>query len=169
MAKYFDWNRLGDIENGRGSLGVEMPVAVYRLMQYTITDELYNMLGTEATEELVRRAGFSAGYSLAVNLLNLTAEFHVFVRELQRTLRNLKIGLLTLEKIDLEKMQFVMTVDEDLDCSGLPVQGDTVCFYDEGFIAGIMQAYTGKIFEVREIDCWATGGRTCRFTVNMVD
>lgn len=49
--------------------------------------------------------------------------------------------------------------------TGLPVKGKTVCEYDEGFIAGILHAYTGKEFSAIEIDCWATGDRTCRFNV----
>jgi predicted hydrocarbon binding protein len=53
--------------------------------------------------------------------------------------------------------------DEDLDCSGLPITNETICNYDEGFIAGILNAYTGKTYEVRELDCWANGDRVCRF------
>jgi predicted hydrocarbon binding protein len=40
---------------------------------------------------------------------------------------------------------------------------EVVCTYDEGFIAGILERYTGKPFNVKEIDCWASGGRICRF------
>ena len=57
---------------------------------------------------------------------------------------------------------------EDLDCSGLPITGEVVCNYDEGFIAGILHVYTGQVYDVREIDCWATGDRTCRFNCNRV-
>ena len=31
------------------------------------------------------------------------------------------------------------------------------------FNAIILQAYTGKPYEVREVDCWANGDRVCRF------
>jgi predicted hydrocarbon binding protein len=58
---------------------------------------------------------------------------------------------------------FVITVEEDLDCSGLPVSGEVVCNYDEGFLAGIAEAYNQKTFLVREVDCWASGDRVCRF------
>jgi uncharacterized protein len=37
--------------------------------------------------------------------------------------------------------------------------------YDEGFISGILKAYSGRDFRVREVDCWATGDRVCRFDV----
>jgi hypothetical protein len=54
---------------------------------------------------------------------------------------------------------------EDLDCSGLEVSDETVCDYDEGFIAGIFHEYTGERFSAREVDCWASGERVCRFEV----
>jgi len=65
-------------------------------------------------------------------------------------------------------MNFILTVDEDLDCSGLPLMDEVVCTYDEGFIAGIFESYTGKRFEVKEIDCWCTGERTCRFEAKLI-
>jgi predicted hydrocarbon binding protein len=68
------------------------------------------------------------------------------------------------EASDVQNLNFMLTVSEDLDCSGLPIKGVTVCDYDEGFIAGILEAYTGKSYKVREIDCWANGDRVCRFS-----
>ncbi|MCK5055523.1 MAG: 4-vinyl reductase, partial [Candidatus Aminicenantes bacterium] len=32
---------------------------------------------------------------------------------------------------------------------------------------GILEAYTGKAFRVKEIDCWASGDRVCRFDVRL--
>jgi predicted hydrocarbon binding protein len=62
-----------------------------------------------------------------------------------------------------------MTVSEDLDCSGLPPYGETVCHYDEGFIAGIFEIYTGKRFQAKEVDYWTSGGRVCRFVAKALD
>ena len=59
--------------------------------------------------------------------------------------------------------EITLSVEQDLDCSGLPITNENVCSYDEGFIAGILEAYTGKKYRVREVDCWASGARTCRF------
>ena len=56
-----------------------------------------------------------------------------------------------------------ITISEDLDCSGLPELDYEVCKYDEGFIAALLESFTGKSFQVKEIDCWCTGDRTCRF------
>ncbi|HBR02735.1 MAG TPA: 4-vinyl reductase, partial [Ruminiclostridium sp.] len=66
---------------------------------------------------------------------------------------------------DFENMIFILTVSEDLDCSGLPATGETVCNYDEGLIMGILEAYTSRQFTVKEVNCWSTGDWTCRFHV----
>jgi predicted hydrocarbon binding protein len=62
----------------------------------------------------------------------------------------------------------VVTVSEDLDCSGLPLLDHEICVYDEGFLAGILERYTGQHFRVKEVDCWCTGDRTCRFVAERV-
>jgi uncharacterized protein len=77
------------------------------------------------------------------------------------------VGILRVEKADPEKGEFVVTVSEDLDCSGLPDLGDAICVYDEGFIAALLESHTGHPFVVKEVDCWCTGDRTCRFTAEI--
>ena len=159
----FTWEKLGDIADGRGDLGSEMPVLVYRLMQFTMLDVLSKAYGLDQANEYFRQAGFLAGKSFAENILNLKLEFDPFISHLQEELEKLKIGILRMESFDADTGQFVLTVAQDLDCSGLPVTNENVCIYDEGFIAGILKAYTGKDYDVREVDCWANGDRVCRF------
>jgi predicted hydrocarbon binding protein len=31
-----------------------------------------------------------------------------------------------------------------------------------------VESFTGQPYDVKEIDCWCTGDRTCRFTVDKV-
>ncbi|MDR0671731.1 MAG: hypothetical protein LBF64_05400 [Oscillospiraceae bacterium] len=30
-------------------------------------------------------------------------------------------------------------------------------------MSGILEIYTGQKYDVREVDCWASGDRVCRF------
>jgi predicted hydrocarbon binding protein len=163
----FSWDNLGDIKAGREDLGEEMPVLVYRLMQFTMLDILTKEYGPEKANEHFRSAGFLAGSEFAKNVLDFTVDFNTFVANLAKTLSELKIGILRMEAIDPDTGNLVLTVAQDLDCSGLPVTNENVCNYDEGFIAGILNAYTGKNYEVREIDCWASGDRVCRFNASI--
>ena len=161
--KTFNWKQLGDIKTGRGNLGDEMPVAVYRLMQYTLLDVLSDNFGLEKANDFFRKAGYLAGSEFSKNVLNLDQDFDSFISHLQETLKTLKIGILRMEATNMETGELILTVGEDLDCSGLPVTNENLCIYDEGFLSGILEVYTGKKYQVNEIDCWASGNRVCRF------
>jgi predicted hydrocarbon binding protein len=164
----FSWDDLGDIEVGRPNLGQSVPVLVYRLFQYTMRDTLITEFDVATANELFIKAGKLAGEHFCKNVLNTDLEFNEFIAELQQTLKDLKIGVLRVEKADLSSLEMTLTVAEDLDCSGLPLSDETVCDYDEGFIAGVLKAYTGKEFLVKEVDCWAMGDRVCRFAVKVL-
>ena len=164
----FTWENLGDIKYGRGDLGEEMPVIIYRLMQFTLMDTLTRDIGLKKANDYFRAAGFLAGAEFAKNMLNLNLDFDSFISHLQNTMKSLKVGILRMEFFDPDDGRLVLTVAEDLDCSGLPISNENVCVYDEGFISGILKAYTGKNYEVRETDCWASGDRVCRFQADPV-
>ncbi|MEG0377701.1 MAG: V4R domain-containing protein [Eubacterium sp.] len=163
----FSWDLIGDVSAGRQNLGEEMPVGVYRLLQFTLKDTLVEAYGIEETIRVFRKSGELAGKEFATHVLDLKLPFNQFVAHLQETLKTYKIGILRVEKFDVDTGEATLTVGEDLDCSGLPVTGETVCYYDEGFLAGVLQAYTKKEYEVVEIDCWATGSRVCRFKASV--
>jgi len=165
----FEWSHLGDIEKGRNILGPLTYVTVYRLMQYTLRSVMNKEIGIEKTNEIFIKSGEQAGFEFARNLLDLNLNFDEFISDLDSKLIDLKIGILRVESADTDKMEFVVTMGDDLDCSGLPFSGENVCEYDEGFIAGIFKAYTAKEFIVKEIDCWALGGRICRFHITLKD
>ena len=93
----------------------------------------------------------------------MQADVDSFVAQLAEKMMAMKMGVARIEKLDRKDGSFVITVEEDLDCSGLPVTGEVVCNYDEGFFAGIAEAYNKIDYRVREIDCWASGDRVCRF------
>ncbi|MDR0426024.1 MAG: 4-vinyl reductase [Clostridiales bacterium] len=164
LYRPFTWDDLGDVELGRENLGLEMPVIVYRLFEYTTKDVLARRYGVEAAKEIIRECGHLAGRHFYKNVLFEEGQsFDDFVARLQRSLKDFKIGVLRLEFVDLAKKELTLVVSEDLDCSGMSVSDEAVCNYDEGFIAGILESFTGETWHVREIDCWATGDRVCRF------
>lgn len=162
-ARAFTWDELGNIALGRPNLGPKTEVAVYRLFQFTLRKVLSEKFGESRTSELFREAGHMAGLAFSQKVLDNSLVFQEFTADLHTKLRDQGIGILRFEETDLENLHFVLTVSEDLDCSGLPVTEETVCEYDEGFIAGILEAYVNRSFHVEEIDCWASGGRVCRF------
>lgn len=158
---------VGDVKSGRGNLGEEIPVSVYRMFEFAMREELCRQFGKEKQIEIFRNAGYQNGVYFAENLLDTSLPESEFMAQLQATLASMKMGILRIEKLNRETGSIVLNVAEDADCSGLPTLGETVCNYDEGFLAGILSAYTGKAYEVEEVDCWATGDRVCRFQADV--
>jgi uncharacterized protein len=164
---FFCWENLGNLEIGRPNLGLMAPVLVYRLMQYSLKTVLANKLGPEETRKIFIEAGRLAGEEYCHQLLDTQLSLDKFLVELSKKLAEWKIGLLEIEDIERETLEMILTVSEDLDCSGLSKSDQTLCDYDEGFLAGILKAYTGKDFQVEEVACWALGDRICRFKVTV--
>jgi hypothetical protein len=164
----FHWGLLGDLQGGRPNLGPSVRLEIYRLMQFTLRDVLEQHYGTEAADALFREAGFLAGKEFYENVLGRQSDPGRFVGKLQEALKGMGIGVLRMETFEPDKGNFVLTISEDLDCSGLPETGHGVCVYDEGFIAGLLESFSGRKYLVKEVDCWCTGGRTCRFTAEVL-
>lgn len=162
----FSWSLLGDLKLGRPNLGPNTRIEVFRLMQFTFRDVIEQELGAEKTDQVFYKAGHLAGGEFYKQYLSGTGDFNSFVRELQSALKDMGMGILRIEEADPEAGSFILTVAEDLDCSGLPELGYEICTYDEGFIAGLLESFTGIPFTVKEVDCWCTGDRTCRFTAS---
>ena len=165
----FSWDLIGDIGIARPNLGPTLRLEVYRLMQFCFRDVLEARYGTEEVDKIFYEAGFLAGRQFYDNVLVPKPDsFNDLVTRLQTILKDLGIGILRVEEAAFDTLTFVLSVSEDLDCSGLPDLGYEVCIYDEGFLAGILEAFTGRPFKVKEVDCWCTNERTCRFDAQAV-
>lgn len=167
MAKrkyVFHWDTIiGDMSAARKSLGPTTRVEVYRLFQFTLRDVLEQHYGTEQADLLFREAGALAGEAFYKQFCSEVSSLSELVKTLQDRFKEFGIGILRVEKSDLDTLHFTLTVDEDLDCSGMQDTEEVICVYDEGMIQGILRSFTGRDFHVREVDCWCTGERTCRF------
>lgn len=165
----FSWDStIGcNMDIARPSLGPTTRVEVYRLFQFCLRDILERNYGTEKADDLFREAGILAGKNFYDQFLCSATDVNSLVTLIRDTFSALGIGIFRVEAADLNGMKFTFTVDEDLDCSGMPDTSDVVCVYDEGFIQGILERFSGKPFRVREVDCWCTGARTCRFDAGL--
>jgi uncharacterized protein len=159
----FNWSLLGDIEQGRPHLGHTTRLEVYRLMQFSLRDVIESKLGGAATDEIFYEAGKISGTHFYHNIIGQMPDMDTFVRKAQEVMREMSIGILRIEKVNTGTGEIILTVSEDLDCSGLPELDYEICVYDEGFISGLLESFSGVKYKVKEIDCWCTGDRTCRF------
>ncbi len=154
-------------EPERPNLGNQIHLATYRMLHSSMRSALNGHFGARKVKLLLHEAGEIAGKELCLNLLDTRQDFYHFLSQLQHTLIELKIGILRIEKSDLEMLKFQFVIAEDLDNPKYPGPDFTYCDYEEGFITGIMTAYTNKEFTVKKVDCWTTGNRVCRYEVTV--
>lgn len=162
-APGFSWDLLGDLQEGRPTLGPFMRVEPYRLLQYTLRAVLEKEHGAARTEAFFYEAGYLAGRHYYEQLIGPACDLQDFIKRLGQSLLDQRVGLLQLESADPQGGRFVLTIAEDLDCSGLPQLERTSCSFDEGFIAALLESFDGCRYVVREVDCWTNGARICRF------
>lgn len=163
----FVWDLLGNVELGRPNLGKHARIEMYRLMQYSFRDVLEQHLGADEADRIFYESGYLAGKEFHHNLIGPVENINDFIKKLQSVMKELGVGILRVEEADMKKGSFIITVAEDLDCSGLPELGTQLCTFDEGFIAALLEGFSGKPFTVKEVDCWSTGDRTCRFSATV--
>lgn len=128
----FAWDAIGDIALGRPNLGPTVRLEMYRLLQFSLRSVLEADLGTEATNRILREAGRLAGRAFAERFLGPMTAMPEYVRNLQARLREYGIGIMRMEEADAEAGRFVLTIEEDMDCSGLPEMDTEVCQFVEG-------------------------------------
>ena len=162
----FSMDLIGNIGEGRPNLGATIDVGVYRLMQFSIRDVILRKFRPEIASAIFYDAGEMTGREIYRTMIAKRESFEDFIKETKELLANLKIGILNLEHADMAAKQFTVTLSEDLDCSGLPASNETICSYDEGLLSGLLLEHTGIRFDVKEVSCWCTGDKLCRFQLN---
>ena len=137
-------------------------------MQFTFRDVVESTYGADAADKIFYEAGKLAGTEFYNHNMQDATDLSDFLKRLQTLLRDFGIGILRVEHSDIETGELILTVSEDLDCSGLPETGTEICVYDEGFISALLESFSGVPFKVKEVDCWCTGDRTCRFHAEII-
>lgn len=169
-AYEFSWDLIGDIGEGRPNLGYDTRLEIYRLFQFTLRDILEQKLGSkEEADQIFFEAGKLSGRHFVEKFVGKQDNLYTFLSLLQKKLEEFKIGILRVEEVADDDMWLLLSMEEDLDCSGLPDLEMETCHYDEGFLKGILEFQTGGDYSVKEIDCWCLGGRTCRFEAKKTD
>lgn len=138
---------VGDLKKGRPTLGNLMRVSVYRLLVYSMKAVLTKEMGKQKADELFYSAGKLAGQTIFRGILKDESKGFDLLEEIKDLLLKCKIGIFEVKQYDEATKTFMFVVNEDLDCSGLPVDGETKCAFDEGLISGILSDYFGGDFE----------------------
>ena len=154
-------------------LGGKTTAESYRLLLFTLHEALEQRYGAEAADELFFEIGVRAGKAFFERYCKGANDLPSLAKIVQKRFRELDFGIVRFGVMDTAPMTFQHTLNESLDCSGLPNTADhicnfvqnilDICIYDEGFVKGVVDSFTGSDFAVREVECWASDVKKCRF------
>ncbi len=163
-----DLATLGDLDEGRPTLGEFTPVKSFRaLIHIGIRDYLGEKLGSvvntflyesgrDIGRELVKKKVIGGANSIE-DAIELMEEF--FEEE--------KIGKMSF--IGQEGAITRIRIDECLSCSGMNDVGEALCYFEAGLITGIIKNLLDMKVIVKERKCWGMGDKTCEFTIENLE
>ena len=137
----------------RPETGKLVGVGLYRLLRLVAMEDI---LGTGASA-ISYYAGKKMGKELHLKKLE---EFLALCDELK--IGQIEVPVMTEEKIHVD-------VHECVTCSGLSPVGRTLCHFEGGLIAGVIEGILGKHVQAHEVSCiGGLGNKTCGFELEIV-
>ncbi len=147
----------------RPHLGEEVPVMVFRAFRVFMGMYLDDMVGHKGAIALMQNAGRELGKEVGNSLKD--EDLERYLSKVAGFVRDAKIGLLV--PVDLKDNLMVVALDECVTCSGMPNIGKRICHFESGFVAGVVEAYTGRKIRAYETKCNAMGEGICEVTVEL--
>lgn len=121
----------------RPQLGDKAGVALYRLLRLVALEDIIGR-GAGATAYV---AGKKLGANLGITKLEQFLELCSAI-----SLGVIQVPVMTASRIYVD-------VYECVTCSGMAPVGRTLCQFEAGIVAGVVQAVTGKAAKAREVTC----------------
>ncbi len=136
----------------RPSLGQDAGVALYRLLRLVALEDIIGR-GAAGTAYI---AGKKLGVSLGLTNLDAFLEL----------CRQLKIGIIKVPMVAQNRIK--VDVYECVTCSGLKPVGRTLCHFEGGLIAGVVESVMKKPAKAMEVTCiGGLGHDSCGFDIRM--
>ncbi len=145
---------LKNLDEARATLGDEIKLSAVRYMLASMVLTLGRGAGST-----FYRAGFDIGvYKAEGEGVEGLEEALEYIKE---KFMDTKLGVIEkAEAKDDDSVEIVMK--ESATAAGYSVD-EKLCYFQAGFMAGVLRAATGDRWEVREVECVAEGHDACRF------
>ena len=116
---------------------------MYRLLQFATRVVLERSLGPEEAARILYRGRLRDRAGTGAGRYRPCSGSRFVCAAASGSALELGVGAIRFEKTDLDAGEIVLTVSEDLDCSGVEEYGEAICTYDEGLIAALLGEFTG--------------------------
>ncbi len=153
------------VTRARPQLGATVPVALFRALRVDgMMKGLDAAIGDAST--LVYNSGRLVGGPVGKALAAQAAgDLGKFLGGVVDTARALGIGVISLKDGTLTGDRMQLRVDECVTCSGAKPIGKKICHFEGGFVAAVVEGFTGRDAVATETHCNANGDDHCGFEV----
>jgi uncharacterized protein len=136
----------------RPSLGNEAGVALYRLLRLVALEEIMGRGAAGTAYVAGKKLGLSLGLTKLEDFLELC--------------KTLKIGVIDVPVIAETRIR--VDVYECVTCAGLETVGRTLCHFEGGLIAGVVESVLKKRTRAHEVTCiGGLGDEACGFDLEL--
>jgi uncharacterized protein len=145
-----------DVENAmrvvRPTLGDNAGIALYRLLRLVALEDIIGRGAAGTAYVAGKKLGGSLGLTSLEQFLELCA--------------SLKIGIIDVPVLTSTKVH--VDVYECVTCSGMEVVGRTLCHFEGGLIAGVVESVVKTRAKAREVTCiGGLGDNACGFDLDL--
>lgn len=145
-----------DVDNAlrivRPTLGDNAGIALYRLLRLVALEDIIGRGAAGTAYVAGKKLGGALGLTTLDQFLELCA--------------SLKIGIIDVPVLTSTKVH--VDVYECVTCSGMEVVGRTLCSFEGGLIAGVVESVVKTRARAREVTCiGGLGDNTCGFDIDL--
>lgn len=157
-----------DIEN-RHDLGPLIPIRLFQVLRMVaLGSNVEDILG-QGAPSLVYHSGQGLGTTLGqIVAANTDNDLDNYVGKIQQLCRQLCIGLVVPDKVDLSAGRLELRVDECVSCAGIHSVSAPICHFEAGMVGGIVKAFFKRNVKATETKCNALGDKTCLIRVDLL-
>ena len=144
----------------RPTLGNEINISLFRILNLTLHELSPN------ADKILYSMGEDFGKTTISERIN-ASDFEGVLKGLSEEIIESKIGIPEIINVkdNFAKLRF----KECVFSAGLENVDRTLCDFNSGLIAGVLERKMGKIVKVEEVRCWGKGDGICEFDINMTD
>ena len=156
------------IEN-RKDLGPMIPIRLFQVLRMVaLGSNVEDILG-QGAPSLVYYSGQSLGLALGhIVVANADKDLEIYVGKIEHLCRQLSIGLVVPDKVDLKAGVIELRVDECVSCAGIHNVSSPICHFEAGMVGGIVKAFFNRNVKATETKCNALGDKTCLIRVDLI-
>lgn len=155
--------------DNRDNLGPMVPIRLFQALRLiALGTGLEEMLG-DGSRALVYQSGQRLGQVLGGAVKDAAeGQLDHYVELVRGLCIQLSIGQVVPEKVDLDRGELGLRVDECVSCAGIQGTSGPICHFETGMVGGIVREFLGAPVRAVETRCNAVGDKTCAIQVKVI-